>query len=211
MTNELTVDQARGMDTAALRAIFNDALARIDEALRAACICYCALLDRGEDAPMVHPAFRHAEAVATGALSPRVALRWPWHREIIGAMTGLPLDLQDRLSGGEKVKIAVRDKAGRIHSDEVCLEQMSPDQLRRAFGADGVRDWQVQGELLIKGHNAPGNRAARKPVIKVDRETREVIVNRIRLDPDDLVPAFAALGLQVKPFTRGQIKPVRTA
>ncbi|MBB4207270.1 hypothetical protein [Roseinatronobacter bogoriensis] len=209
MTNELTLDQARDMDAAALRAIFDEALSQLDLFLRDACICYLALLDQGAELPLLHPAFRHAEAIATGALSPRVAMRHATNRNIIGAMAGLPLDLQDRLVDGEKVKIAVMSDQGRIHSDEVCLEQMSPEQMRRAFGADGVRDWQVQGELLIKGQSVQSSRAPSKPVIRVDRETRDIIINRVRVSPEDLEPAFAALGLQVKPFMKGRFKPVR--
>jgi hypothetical protein len=161
------------------------------------------------DLAMLPPVFDHYREIAEGKLSAHAAWVHNGAPTVISALIGLPHDLQDRLADGEKIKIAVRNKEGRIVSDERRLDEMTGAELARAFRNGHVIDWTYQGEALVRAHNeAPEGGKAKPPRVTIDPETQMVMVNRTRV-PDDLL--FAALlqrGLMVKPVYS---KPMRVA
>jgi len=197
MTNELTLEQAREMADAALIEALQAGLEMSEDGIRRACIAVAVLEERGAALPMLPEVFRYAQSIATGQLSAHAGLilgRFPY---AVQAVLKLPRELQDRIADGEKVKIAVMVK-GRVQSAEATIFEMSQMQMRLAFEDGRITPWEQQGEYL---HKNPQAHAAPKVQVqvRVDRETREIVVNRTHVTVDALIPALAALGFTVKP------------
>ena len=102
-----------------------------------------------------------------------------------------------------------------MHRDATIFE-MTQLQIRLAFGEDGVVSAEEQGAFLHKATPAAlGETPApveKKPVISVDSNTREIVINRMHVTVEDLIPALAALGYLVKPaYGKIAIKPAKVS
>lgn len=199
MTNELTLETARTLDTPQLLKILQSGLLMAAEGIKQACISVCILKERGVDLPVLPALFHYAADVAEGRLSPHAGFILGNARIYIEGIMKLPCALQDAVADGQKIKIAVR-LDGRIRSKDVTIMQMTPLQMRLAFSADGFTPWEEQGEYLLKsGQGKPAAPPKIKPPA-FDRKTGDIVVGRHRYKPSDFYAAFAAAGLQIKPI-----------
>lgn len=212
MQAEITLDTARNMSLDELKTLWAEGMRMKAEGFRRACIALTILLERGIEIPgTLQTAFRYHEDVANGTLSPHAVLELAAVPVAFTALRGMPHERQDAIANGEKIKIAVRNKDGRIVSAERTIREMSPLEIRLAFSDGKVVDWSMQGEWYTKQPRTVTETDSRKkPDIRVDSKTKEIVIGRSHLTVDDLIPALSALGFVVKPAygTKG-IEPVK--
>lgn len=212
MENNLTLETARGMETAQLLGALHDALKMAAENTYRACVAVTVLEEREVPLPMLPQVYRYARDIAEGRLSAYAGLTLGQHKlDLIKAIQKLPIDMQDEIADGKRIKVAVKVD-GRVQSRELTIFEMTQLQMRLAFSEGGITPWEEQGEWLHKA--APEKLAEkpieRKPTISVDSKTREIIIGRQHLTVDDLIPALSALGYVTKPaYGAKGIQPVK--
>lgn len=201
---------------AALALSDDDLLAALDAAMLATeaemrRFCIFAAVAEARELPtrLLPQVARMARDVAEGRLSIHAAWVLGGRDALLRHLLVLPLADQDRLADGGKVKIAIRNDQGRIVSAEKTIWDMTEAERVRAFGAQGIRDWTVQGELLIKGHNAaPPDAPPPRPQFKVNPATGKPRVTRGGdFDWDDLTPMLARFGLKLTPIYARPLPP----
>ena len=203
MKNELTLETAASLSNEELLAALANALSDAVDGVARACVAVAVLRERGHPLPtdLLPEVYRYAKEVAEGVLSPRAALTLARFPFMVKAIQHLPHDLQERLAGGEKVKIAVKVN-GRIQSAERTILEMSPMQMRLAFADGKITPWEEQGAWLLKsGHEEPS--ATRKqPVPRFDVKSG-LIVARGSYKVEDFMQALGAAGYQIVPIYKG--------
>ncbi|PZX03768.1 hypothetical protein [Celeribacter halophilus] len=205
MTNEFTLENARNLTDQQLVDALKEGLAMSEEGIRHAAISVAVLEERGRDMSMLPDTFRYAREIAEGQLSPHAAWLLARIPHAIRSILPLPLDMQDEIADGMKIKIAVR-KDGRTMSDERTIYEMSQLQMRLAFSETGISPFDNQAKWLIQ-NEANGDKHRNTPKITATK-SGEIIVGRTHLTVDDLIPALSALGYVVKPiYGRKKIKP----
>lgn len=201
MTNELTVELARNLSDEQLQAALAGAFERKADAFKSACVALNEIMTRGIE-PRGIPSgmiFRLTDIcrdVAIGAMSPLVALEChslPMAR----AIARLPMEMQEEVIMGRRIKIAEVGKDGRVGSREVTVREMKIDTMRLVFSEDGITPWEEQGEWLIRSGKAKPQ-PRRLPRMGHDPKTYELRINGYRLRPDDLIPHLAAVGYELR-------------
>jgi len=213
MTEKFTIEAAEALTNDELIAEFQIGFLDMGANLRKACICLTILERRGAVFPLqknLPTPFRFAPEIAADLLDPEAALLLAGSPDAIRAVMKLPLDQQRAVANEKPIKIAIK-KDGRIISAERTIYEMSVMQMRIAFGENGIVPWEQQGEFLHKS-GAPNEGAPTvrvKPKIAVDGTTHEIVVNKIHVTVDDLIPALAALGYSVKKLYKDELAPVK--
>lgn len=212
---ELTLETVADWDEVRLLETLAEALAHAAEGLRRACVCAVALEAREAELPMLPQVFRFAREIAEGRLSPQAAwvitgLPRKVSAGAVRALCALPHAEQERIAGGGPIKIAVRDKDGRIRFEDRQIWTLTQAQLALAFGEDGLTPPEEQGEFLVRTGRGAEVTPAPELRVWVDAETGEIVVNRPRFRPEDLRAAYAATGWQIKPiYGSAGVRPVK--
>lgn len=195
MKNELTLETARNLDTAALLQLLVAGLTVAADGILRASMAVCILKERGVYLPKLPEVYDFASHIADGRLSPRAAMTLARFPFTVQSVLDLPHDMQDRLADGEKIKIAVKVN-GRIQSAERSIWEMSAIQMRLAFTDGKVVPWEEQGEWLHKTGYVDAA-PVKRVTVKADKKTGEIVVGRARIAVEDLQQPLLDLGFVI--------------
>jgi hypothetical protein len=206
MTNEFNLENARNLTDEQLVASLKEGLEMSEDGIRHAAISVAVLEERGHDMGMLPDTFRYAHEIAEGKLSAHGTWLLARIPHAVRSILPLPVDVQDEIADGKKIKIAVR-KDGRMMPEERSIYELSQMQMRLAFDDNGLASFDSQAKWLIQRESGKMADPA-KPVKITATKNGEIIVGRSRITVDDIIPALAALGYAVKPiYGRKNIKP----
>lgn len=193
---------ARGLTVDALRAHLKDALGRIEDGFRAACIYVTALRERGEALPVLPAAFSFAADVAEGVLSPHAVMALADRPGALRQMRVLPHEWQDRLADGEEIAVAMRSDAGRISSRKMTVadRDMTEAIMRLAFSEDGITPLEEQQAFLHRQGNVIPMRPKSAFRLRIEDDGETLKASRATFTMDELKRALAAEGLMIKPI-----------
>jgi len=140
-----------------------------------------------------HPFFRHVvlaffDGIADRSLSAEAAIILG-NREMIKAVQPLPVKQQVAIASGEPVAVAVLKSDGTIGSDEVPIQRMDAETMKRAFGPTGIRSVYDQGKIM-----KDQGRCERFGMITVLREETMLKIGNQKVKPEDLRGPLLALG-----------------
>lgn len=203
MKNDLTLDAVLKMSEAESLSLLLAANAENADGFRRGCILVAARRQLGFSLPNTQDVYRYADQVADGRLSANAAWVFGARPFMINAIMGLDHEWQDRLAGGEKIKIAVKVD-GRIRSAEKGILEMSQMQMRLAFCDGKITPWEEQGEWLLKsGYIEPDT--IRKPAVpKYSEKQDRIMIGGKAYMVEDFMQAFGAAGFQIVPIYKSR-------
>lgn len=200
--SNLTIETARDMQTEELVSVLEQSFTMEANAIYQACVVIAVLEERGHPftgRDRLGPVYRFAPEIADGKLSARAAMDLQDNPAAIRAILGYPHAEQDEIAAGKVFKVAVMVD-GRVMFQDKKIWNMTVAQMRMAVIEKRTADG--QGTLLLTGvvKDEP-LRSARKASIEVDSASKDIVVKRAgHVTIDELIPALAALGYQVKPI-----------
>ncbi len=114
--------------------------------------------------------FQHYRAIATGKLSVTAMMALIGNAADIEAIKPMPIEWQERIAAGEKVKVVTKNAQGRLVHEDQSIFQMAAAVRNRAFGANGIRSIEDQGHMLNAERQAEAKKE--RPRIRFDAKVR---------------------------------------
>lgn len=130
------------------------------------------LEDRGEDVSDIQ--FGHMlRRVACGQVLPELVVKLQWQPRLLNKVAMLPIADQRTVAEDRPIKVATVENGARTHR-MVRLMQMSPDEVRRVFAKDHIRD--VGEQVSMMESEAATERHVNRPPVTIDPRRKGIVV-----------------------------------
>ncbi len=195
MATESSGLDLKAMSTDDLKGALLECLRITARALRDAAFIVHELEERGEDLDALKMSWmKWLRLIAHGQVSADAVARFAGKVTLLDAVGGLPLPDQDRLAGGEPVRLLVYTTDGKPTHRMADPRDLTPDQIRQVFDKRCIRNEAAQA-LYLDDKRQKAARAVPSAVgeLKIDRERSGVMHGRKFIPLADLVAAVKAL------------------
>ena len=140
-----------------------------------------------------HPILRFFEAIADDTLDAEAAIILG-NGALIKAVMHLPKDQQRAIAKGQEIAVATVQPNGRIGNENLPIQRMGTEVLKRVFAPEGIRS--VQGQAAIIREKG---KTEKHGMITVDRDHGRLRIGNQTFTPDEFNAAFLALGYKIVP------------
>lgn len=186
------------MDTATLRGELARALTVTADTLFYLAEIWKELERRGEDLSDLRAGIgRYIPLIAAGRLDASAVVQFAGRPALLRAMQTLTTKEQRRIATGGQLDVATIGPDGSVIETKVSAALLTGEQIRLAFGEDGIRPLEEQMNLIasanVRRHRqrAP---AARNYRVRVDIERGTVQVGRMVVTVKEVVSALRQAG-----------------
>jgi len=135
-----------------------------------------------------HPVLRFFESIADESLNAEAAIILA-NGPMIKAVMHLPHDQQLAVARGQDIAVAVIQPSGQMANENLPIQRMGPDLLKRVFGDQGIRSVAAQSAIIRQN-----SKTERYGMVTVLQDETMLKIGNQKITPEDLRGPLLALG-----------------